>query len=147
MNKWCISKNSQFSTDIKLDGKTIETVSETKLLGTLITNNLSRNKKTEKIVKEIKLQSSQRIGMILREFISYRSEVNWSSLLFCGTVALQKSVVIDLKEFRSQHSKSYLDLNMLTMLMHFRYWGCSPWRKGGNICVLNLQRSANKWRN
>ena len=43
------SKNNQFSTDIKLDGKTIETVSETKLLGILITNNLSWNKNTERL--------------------------------------------------------------------------------------------------
>ena len=46
------SRNNQFSTDIKLDGKAIETVSETKLLGTLITNNLSWNKNTDKIMKE-----------------------------------------------------------------------------------------------
>jgi hypothetical protein len=46
------SRNNQFSTDIKLDGKVIETVTETKLLGTLITNNLSWNKNTDKIVKE-----------------------------------------------------------------------------------------------
>ena len=46
------SRDNQFSTDIKLDGKVIETVSETKLLGTLITNNLSWSKNTDKIVKE-----------------------------------------------------------------------------------------------
>ena len=38
------SRNNQFSNDIKLDGKVIETVTETKLLGTLITNNLSEKK-------------------------------------------------------------------------------------------------------
>ena len=46
------SKNHQFSTEIKLDGKVIETVNETKLLGTLITDNLSWKKNTLKIVKE-----------------------------------------------------------------------------------------------
>ena len=46
------SKNSQFSTEIRLDNKVIETVSETKLLGTLISNNMSWKRNTEKIVKE-----------------------------------------------------------------------------------------------
>ncbi len=46
------SKKNQFSTEIRLDNKVIETVSETKLLGTLITNNMSWKKNTEKIVKE-----------------------------------------------------------------------------------------------
>ena len=35
------SKNYQFSTDLKLEGDVIETVQETKLLGTIITNDLS----------------------------------------------------------------------------------------------------------
>ena len=46
------SKNHQFSTDIKLDNETIETVNETKLLGTTITNNLSWNKNTSILVRE-----------------------------------------------------------------------------------------------
>ena len=46
------SRDSQFTTDIKLDGKVIETVKETKLLGTVITDKLDWHKNTEKIVKE-----------------------------------------------------------------------------------------------
>ena len=46
------SKNNQFSTEIKLDGEVIETVSETKLLGTTITNDLNWKKNTDRIVKE-----------------------------------------------------------------------------------------------
>ena len=46
------SKNMQFSTDIRLDGEMIETVSEAKLLGTVITNDLSWKKNTDKIIKE-----------------------------------------------------------------------------------------------
>ena len=46
------SKNHQFSTDIKIDNETIETVNETKLLGTTITNNLSWNKNTSILVRE-----------------------------------------------------------------------------------------------
>ena len=46
------SKNNQFSTEIKLDGEVIETVNETKLLGTTITNDLNWRKNTDRIVKE-----------------------------------------------------------------------------------------------
>ena len=46
------SKNSQFSTEIELNGDVIETVSETKLLGTIITDKLDWRKNTENIVKE-----------------------------------------------------------------------------------------------
>ena len=46
------SKNSQFTTEIELDGKVIETVKETKLLGAIITEKLDWNRNTEKIVKE-----------------------------------------------------------------------------------------------
>ena len=56
------SINNQFSTEVKLDGKVIETVSETKLLGTMITNNLSWKKNTDKIVKE----SNRRMSFLHR---------------------------------------------------------------------------------
>ena len=46
------TKDKQFSTDIKLNNERIETVSETKLLGTIITNDLKWNKNTDNIVKE-----------------------------------------------------------------------------------------------
>ena len=46
------SKNKQFSTEIKLNGEVIETVSETKLLGTTITDDLNWKKNTDRIVKE-----------------------------------------------------------------------------------------------
>ena len=46
------SKNLQFSTDIRLGNKTIETVSEVKLLGTTISNNLSWNRNTSILVKQ-----------------------------------------------------------------------------------------------
>ena len=39
-------------TDIKLNNEPIETVSETKLLGTIISNDLKWNKNTDNIVKE-----------------------------------------------------------------------------------------------
>ena len=46
------SKNNQFSTEIRIGNEIIETVKETKLLGTTITSDLSWNKNTDKIVKE-----------------------------------------------------------------------------------------------
>ena len=46
------SKDKKFSTDIKLRSETIETMKETKLLGTIITDDLKWNKNTENIVKE-----------------------------------------------------------------------------------------------
>ena len=46
------SKNNQFSTEVKLNGEVIETVNETKLLGTTITNDLNWTKNTDRIVKE-----------------------------------------------------------------------------------------------
>ena len=46
------TKNYQFSTDINLKGEIIETVDQTKLLGTYITSDLKWNKNTDAIVKE-----------------------------------------------------------------------------------------------
>ena len=45
------TKNYQFRTRLTIENKTIETVEETKLLGTIITPDLKWDKKTEKIVK------------------------------------------------------------------------------------------------
>ena len=46
------SKDKKFSTDVKISNESIETVSETKLLGTIITDDLKWNKNTNYIVKE-----------------------------------------------------------------------------------------------
>ena len=46
------SKNLQFSTNIQLGNESVETVSEAKLLGTTITDNLSWNKNTSILVKQ-----------------------------------------------------------------------------------------------
>ena len=35
--------------------------------------------------------------------------------------------------------------NLSTIPMHLMYWGCSPWKRGGNPFVWNLQRSVKKW--
>ena len=54
------SKNYQFSTDLKLEDEVIETVTETKLLGTIITSDLKWNKNTQSIVK----QSNKRMSFL-----------------------------------------------------------------------------------
>ena len=46
------SRDKKFSTDIKLRNNVIETVSETRLLGTIITDDLKWNRNTDSIVKE-----------------------------------------------------------------------------------------------
>ena len=46
------SKNNQFSTNIKLKGEKLDTVEETKLLGTIITSDLKWKRNTEEIVKD-----------------------------------------------------------------------------------------------
>ena len=46
------SKKYQFNTDIKLEGETVETIKETKLLGAILTDDLSWNRNTTKLVKD-----------------------------------------------------------------------------------------------
>ena len=46
------SKKNQFSTNIKLKGEKLDTVEETKLLGTIITSDLKWKRNTEEIVKD-----------------------------------------------------------------------------------------------
>ena len=46
------TKNYQFSTRLKLEGEIMETVNDTKLLGTIVSNDLKWNKNTENIVKK-----------------------------------------------------------------------------------------------
>ena len=67
------SRNSQFSTEIKLNGQVIETVNETKLLGTIITDKLDWKRNTENIVKE----ANKRMSFLNRssKFASNRQDL------------------------------------------------------------------------
>ena len=47
-----LSKDKKFNTDVKIGNESIETVRETELLGTIITDDLKWNKNTNNIVKE-----------------------------------------------------------------------------------------------
>ena len=50
-----VSKNNQFSTEVKLNGEVIDdTVKETKLFGTIITNDIKWEKNIDKEIKEAK---------------------------------------------------------------------------------------------
>ena len=46
------TKKYQFSTRLKLEGEILDTVSDTKLLGTIVSDDLKWNKNTENIVKK-----------------------------------------------------------------------------------------------
>ena len=50
-NSWCFTKKHQFSTRLALNGKTIDTVKEFTLLGTILTNDLKWNKNTKHLVR------------------------------------------------------------------------------------------------
>ena len=72
------SKDNQFTTEIELDGKVIETVKETKLLGTVITDKLDWNRNTDKIVNESNRRMETTMGffhckLILDIHFYYRS--------------------------------------------------------------------------
>ena len=46
------SGNNQFATNLTVKDENVEVVHETKLLGTIVTNNLSWNRNTEELVKD-----------------------------------------------------------------------------------------------
>ena len=60
--------NYQFNTRLRLEGKNIDTVQETKLLGTIITDNLKWDKNTENIVKKAYARMA-----ILRKLSSFQA--------------------------------------------------------------------------
>ena len=45
------TKEKQFTVNMMLNGKNIEVVKETKLLGTILTNDLKWNRNTEELIK------------------------------------------------------------------------------------------------
>mgnify|MGYP001398576655 CR=1 FL=1 len=85
------SKNHQFSTEIKLRGQVVETVSQTKLLGTIITNDLSWNKNTDFIVKET--NKRMRLLHIASKFTSNISDLKQIYMLQIRSKLDQSAVV------------------------------------------------------
>ena len=65
------SRNYKFSTRLELEGEVIETVKDTKLLGTIISNDLTWNKNTETIVKKANMRME-----ILRKISSFGASLD-----------------------------------------------------------------------
>ena len=85
------SREYQFTTDIVLQGEKIETVKETKLLGTVITDDLKWNKNTEYLVKK----ANQRLKMlqIASKFTTKYSDLKTIYKLFIRSILEQSAVV------------------------------------------------------
>ena len=102
------SKNHQFSTRLELENEILEIVKETKLLGTIISDNLKWDKNTENIVKKCnkRMELLRKVSSFgaswdeLKIFIYYILEAFWNNLVLCGTVASQRKIAKTLKEFR-----------------------------------------------
>ena len=117
------SKNSQFSTDIQLNGEAIETVTDTKLLGTVVTDKLDWNKNTDCIVKE----ANKRMSFLHKtsKFTTNRNDLKKIYILQVRSKLEQSAVVVksaktNWKEFRSLLSESFWGPNTLTIVMHWR---------------------------
>ena len=110
------SKNSQFTTDIKLKGETLDVVDEAKLLGTIITNDMKWNKNTQQIVKNANVKmkmlhiASKFIGNkndllhIYKTFI--RSRLEYSCVLWHSN--LSKTNVTDIERVQKSALKVIL---------------------------------------
>ena len=85
------TKKFQFSTNIELENNIIETESETKLLGTYITNDLRWNKNTSEIVKSafIRMQILNRVV----KFTTNRNDLRSIYISYIRSI-LEKSAVV-----------------------------------------------------
>ena len=85
------SKQSQFTTDIVLEGEKLETVKETMLLGTCITDDLKWDKNTEYLVK--KANQRMKLLQIASKFTSKYSDLKTIYKLFIRSILEQSAVV------------------------------------------------------
>ena len=85
------SKQSQFTTEIILKGEKLETVKETRLLGTIITDDLKWRRNTEYLAKK----ANQRMKMlhIASKFTSKYSDLKTIYKLFIRSILEQSAVV------------------------------------------------------
>ena len=67
------SKNSQFTTDIKLKGESLEVVDEAKLLGTIITSDMKWNANTKRIVQNA--NSKMRMLHLASKFVKDKNDL------------------------------------------------------------------------
>ena len=101
------SKQNQFTTDIVLQGEKIETVKETKLLGTVITDDLKWIRNTEYLVKKANMR--MKMLQIASKYTSKYSDLKTIYKLFIRSILEQSAVVWhsslkvnNLKEYRNQ---------------------------------------------
>ena len=130
-----ISTLNQFVTDIKMKNETLEIVDDSKLLGTIISSDLSWNKNTEEIVKK----ANQRMRMLhaaakftskisdlktiykmfIRSGMEYNSVVWHSSLTDKNTSDLERiqknAAKVILKSSYESYEKALEMLNMETL--------------------------------
>ena len=104
------SKKNQFTTDLKVNDKSIEIVREAKLLGTVITDKLTWDRNTEEIIK--KAYKRMQLLYASAGFTSSKYDLKSIYLTFIRSVLEQSAVVWHsslnnqnkkiLKEFREQ---------------------------------------------
>ena len=103
------SRNHQFTTRLSVNNVGLEVVSEAKLLGTVLTNNLSWNRNTEELVKK----AFRRMQLLYRAsgFTNSREDLKAIYLTYVRSVIEQSAagIVVSLcktekiwKEFRKQ---------------------------------------------
>ena len=86
------SKKYQFTTNLKLKGEKLEVLEETKLLGTVITNDLKWNKNTDYIVKN----ANKRMKMLhmAAKFINYHQDLIYLYKTFINRSVMEFSAVV-----------------------------------------------------
>ena len=85
------TKNHQFTTKLSVNEIDLEVVQKTKLLGTVLTNNLSWNRNTEELVKK----SFKRMHLLFKisSFTKSREDLKAIYLTYIRSVAEQSAVV------------------------------------------------------
>ena len=85
------SKKNQFITKLSVNDNNLEVVEETKLLGTVLTNNLSWNRNTEELVK----RGFRRMNLLFKaaKFTNSKEDLKAIYLTYIRSIIEQSSVV------------------------------------------------------
>ena len=97
------TRDHQFTTDLKLNAKSVEVISETKLLGTIITNDLKWDKNTDHIVK--KANSRMQLLHKLKQFNAPQDDMKNVYILFIRSI-LEQSCNVWHKSLSEENSNS-----------------------------------------
>ena len=121
--------NYQFMTRLVLNGENVEVVPETKLLGTIISNDLTWNSNTANIVR----RANARMVLLrkLSQFGASRDDLKTIYISYVRSVLEQNAVVWhsslteensqDLERVQKSACKLILKKNMNVMRRHWRY--------------------------